>query len=77
MFWITSPAVAATLFTVSATVPKTRLKVLAEVPVPNTSEALPVTVNVSPTDAYVTKAVALNRPPAIVQFAAVAFAFRL
>ena len=74
---MTKPVVAATLFVVSAAFPKTRFKVLAEVPVPKTSEALPVIVNASTDDAYVTKAVALNRPPAIVQFAAVAFASKL
>ena len=48
---MTKPVVAATLFVVSAAFPKTRFKVLAEVPVPKTSEALPVTVNVSLADA--------------------------
>ena len=67
----TRPVVATTPF--SAVLPSFKLSVLA----PKTSVALPVTVNVSPDEAYVTKAIALNVPPAIVQFAAVAFAFRL
>ena len=41
-----NPVVAATLFVVSAAVPKIRPKVFAEVPAPKTPEALPVTVKV-------------------------------
>ena len=77
----------ATVDVVAATeeVPKTRLKVLAAVSVPKTADALPVTVNVSgvavPPDpvaaAYVTNAVALNAPPAIVQLEATPNAFKL
>ena len=61
----------------TAEFPKSRLKVLADTPLPKTSDASPVTVNVSPDEAYVTAAVALNVPPAIVQLRAIALAFRL
>ena len=61
--------------------PSTRLRLLAEDPVPNTSLAAPVTVRVSGASpaaaAYVTVAVALKLPPAMVQLLAVAAAFRL
>ena len=80
-FESTIPVVAgiATVDVVAATeeVPKTRLNVLADVPLPKTSVASPVMVYVSPDEAYVTKAVPLNVPPAIVQLVAVAWAFRL
>ena len=61
--------------------PSTRLRLLAELPEPNTSLAPPVTVSVSgvvpAAAAYTTVALALKVPPAIVQLLAVAVALRL
>ena len=84
-FSITSPVVAGTLFAGSARLPSARLSVFCDDPVPKTSVAFPVRVNVSGVAvlpdplaaAYVTSAVVLNRPPATDQFVAVPSAVRL